>query len=418
MRNEKQHDHKAKPMTESNRAFLLLVVVMAVSLLGVILYAIQASTLGDAAARVGVGVITAAASMMVGGMLGFLFGIPRTFQGDEPSKYATETSERTDPKIDYKANTNLEQISDWLTKILVGVGLTQLTTLPEKLQQVASFVAQGLGDAPAAPAFAGVLLVVFHVSGFLLSYLWTRLYLPGEFRQADINALASQVKQVNQKVASLERQAELDAVAISYAQRQLNPSLDNPPVPSRELVEAIKVASPAAQALVFSQAQELRKDNWKDNPRSITKVIPIFQALIESDPAEKQHRYRGQLGYSLKDIPEHDWKGAEAALSKAIEIRGSWQKGWVLYEFNRALCKIAQMNAVGGSLPTDNNLMKSIIGDLSVTVKGGARELVLRDPVVKGWMEAHRVSQEDLEKSNGISPSIPPPAPTGPPASS
>ncbi len=33
-------------------------------------------------------------------------------------------------KVNYRSNTNLEQISDWLTKILVGVGLTQQTFFP------------------------------------------------------------------------------------------------------------------------------------------------------------------------------------------------------------------------------------------------------------------------------------------------
>src|SRR5262249_28659577 len=151
--------------------------------------------------------------------------------------------------------------------------------------QVSTYVGQGLGDAPSAPAFAGALLVVFSACGFLLSYLWTRLYLPGEFRQADINALASQVSRVNQKVASLERQAKLDAVAISYAQRQLNPSTDNPPARVKDLAEAIKTSSPAARALIFAQSQQVRKDNWQNNPAIMTRVLPIFQALVESDPA-------------------------------------------------------------------------------------------------------------------------------------
>jgi len=42
-------------MTESSRAFFALWVVMGVGLLGIILYAIQASTLGDGLVRIGTG---------------------------------------------------------------------------------------------------------------------------------------------------------------------------------------------------------------------------------------------------------------------------------------------------------------------------------------------------------------------------
>jgi len=38
----------------------------------------------------------------------------------------------------YSGNTNLEQISDWLTKILVGVGLTQLREIPGQVQRLAT----------------------------------------------------------------------------------------------------------------------------------------------------------------------------------------------------------------------------------------------------------------------------------------
>ena len=79
-----------------------------------------------------VGLLLAAASLSVGGLAGFLFGVPRSLQtpvlppvgGDGRSqKQADEIAAR------YATNTNLEQISDWLTKILVGVGLTQIGTI-------------------------------------------------------------------------------------------------------------------------------------------------------------------------------------------------------------------------------------------------------------------------------------------------
>jgi hypothetical protein len=78
-----------------------------------------------------VGLMTAGAAMFVGGLLGFLFGVPYTREGEQPA--GTKDGQGGQQKsgsdalpTSYRPNTSLEQISDWLTKILVGVGLVQI----------------------------------------------------------------------------------------------------------------------------------------------------------------------------------------------------------------------------------------------------------------------------------------------------
>jgi hypothetical protein len=74
----------------------------------------------------------------------------------------------------FEVNTNLEQISDWLTKILVGVGLVELGQIAAKGAELVAFVAPSLdGNKSAALG----LLIFFSVAGFLLGYLATRLRL-------------------------------------------------------------------------------------------------------------------------------------------------------------------------------------------------------------------------------------------------
>jgi hypothetical protein len=90
--------------------------------------------------------LLSAAALVVGVFLGFLFGIPRSLQtenssGTHPKEGAgtgAESNQET-PKPQYKANTNLEQISDWLTKILVGVGLTQFNNIPDLFDRVGGY---------------------------------------------------------------------------------------------------------------------------------------------------------------------------------------------------------------------------------------------------------------------------------------
>lgn len=65
----------------------------------------------------GVGLYLCGASTLVGGMIGFLFGVPR-------KNLAAEANNNRLAGRSYTPNTNLEHISDWLTKIIVGVGLT------------------------------------------------------------------------------------------------------------------------------------------------------------------------------------------------------------------------------------------------------------------------------------------------------
>lgn len=114
--------------------------------------------------------------------IGFLFGIPRVLQSDNPGAAGGSYIQRV--------NTNLEQISDWLTKIIVGLGLVQLQQLPGFLKGISLWAAASLPlgrdtSLTQVAAFATAFLVYFVVTGFLAGYLLTRLYLAGAFRRAD-----------------------------------------------------------------------------------------------------------------------------------------------------------------------------------------------------------------------------------------
>jgi len=70
-------------------------------------------------------------------------------------KVATATTSATaSPGSSLTVNTNLEQISDWLTKIIVGVSLVESQTLLEKMQNAATFMAKSMTRVDEAAAFA------------------------------------------------------------------------------------------------------------------------------------------------------------------------------------------------------------------------------------------------------------------------
>src|SRR6266545_5745851 len=148
---------------------------IALGLLGCVLYGLQFSSLEEALSVVSIAAFIGGGSLSIGAAIGFLFGIPRTLQSEDSERGATV----------YRANTNLEQISDWLTKIMVGVGLTQVSRLPSRMEGLTDFLSPGLGDLASSGTFALGILVYFFICGFFLGYLWTRIYLAGALASAD-----------------------------------------------------------------------------------------------------------------------------------------------------------------------------------------------------------------------------------------
>jgi len=94
------------------------------------------------------------ACLAVGGLLGFVFGIPRAMSPAErgATKEEDTTSTATPGKGQtWRANTNLEEVSDWLTKIIVGLSLVHLHEIETRLHTVSRMVAASIAE-PQFPA--------------------------------------------------------------------------------------------------------------------------------------------------------------------------------------------------------------------------------------------------------------------------
>lgn len=394
----------------SEKALRTLWFLILAGALGIVLFALQVSNWREFFSAVATGLMIAGASLLIGGFLGFLFGIPRTLQQERPVALTDNTSEprseNADRSVNYQANTNLEQISDWLTKILVGVGLTQIDKIPAALQQVSQNISVGFGSTSITPVFVLPTILFFLICGFLFGYLWTRLFLPGAFRQADLSVLIDQVKEARteakratNKVSEFEKQRELDARALTLVLQQLNPSKDIPAPTQEQLNEAIKVASQPVRIQVFNQAQNLRSENWQRDKEKMALTVPLFKALIECDTDGRYHRNHAQLGYALKDQLKPDLAAAAAELTRAIEIRGSWQEnGWLFYEFNRALCLIRGDAAFNAGQASKPEVREKILSDLQASAKDDyILRILLEEPDIKKWMSQNSVTRKDLK---------------------
>ena len=174
-----------------------------------------------------VGILTAGAAWIAGLLLGFIFGLPQprarsnaieqvrqTQAGSQPvaqspagnppmaqaqagSQAITQASagsqadaqaQKPNDQNAPESPTNLEHIADWLTKLILGAGLTQIGKIPEKLDSLANYIGQAMGEAVASAdwkaykLFALAICLFFSLCGFLFGYLWGRLFMPGTFR--------------------------------------------------------------------------------------------------------------------------------------------------------------------------------------------------------------------------------------------
>lgn len=130
--------------------------------------------------------LTSLSFSALGGLLGFLFGVPRAPQSDALKNGRSQEGAPTGPGVQLAVNTNLEQISDWLTKLLVGLGLVELREIPVLLRRMTSLIAPVICvDGQPAEVLSLAIILSSSIFGFSFAYMATRLYLARAFKQAD-----------------------------------------------------------------------------------------------------------------------------------------------------------------------------------------------------------------------------------------
>ena len=197
-------------LTSALQRFIYL--MAAIGIIVILIYGWRYRNTG-AFAVISVALMVAAAALLSGGLLGFLFGVPHTEGREVGQSGPTTEGEAFGLPSDrglltsYRPNTSLEQISDWLTKILVGVGLVEIKVIPGKLTSLAAYIAKGMGTGEGAEAFALSLVIYFTACGFVFGFLWARLYLVRLFREGDT------VKALKARLSRLEEQQRPNASA-------------------------------------------------------------------------------------------------------------------------------------------------------------------------------------------------------------
>jgi PASTA domain len=180
-----QPDHEAAKQTQVNslgrRTQLQNAIFVACCVAGAVITGLTivcVATLTVFKGGMAPGLFGGLASLFAGGFAGFLFSIP---------------NENQQPNSALLINTSLNQIAEWLTKIIVGVSLVNAQNAYTFFKEAAHALGAGLASGPqqpAADAFAAGLIVTFFFLGFISTYLLTRLWISVAIVVADQLALA------------------------------------------------------------------------------------------------------------------------------------------------------------------------------------------------------------------------------------
>jgi hypothetical protein len=247
----------------------------------------------------------------MGGLVGFLFGIPRQVRQSNKSSNNANESKGTSNEEPRSDATNLEQVSDWLTKIILGAGLTQLIKLPPTLKSLGEQFKGGFDGNPLLPILIVMNSLVF---GFFAGYLLTQLFLAQALKRAQ--DAANKVTAVLDNVDNLERLGKIGAATATLEAAVSNLPKDIPVQSKRALIER----------LTYNALYEPPPDGFQ-------KTIRYAEQYIQEEPKNasariwanlaaalgQKYKYDQEKGVPQQVLDETRRRALEAA-TKAIEL--------------------------------------------------------------------------------------------------
>jgi hypothetical protein len=276
--NEQQEDEKIKELSDKTWLRIKWVLYIGLAVVAIISFHepgnIFLNAMWTIISRIGCGLLVAGASLAAGGFLGFIFGIPSLLQNQNLTASKPTT---------FKYNDNLVQISDWLTKIIVGVGLTQLNIIPGKVLRLGNLLSVNFGGGDWGRNAALALIFYFLLFGFLIIYFWTRTDFTNIMKKTDDDI--NMVKEENKKIKG-ENEAIKDLVASEK---------------SKESIENNELASDIS---TISMLKEKSSDDLKQKlevlKQKVKEVLPDKLIVVEDD--RQKNRWGGKKENNGKQI--------------------------------------------------------------------------------------------------------------------
>ncbi|MEB3210370.1 MAG: transglycosylase SLT domain-containing protein [Leptolyngbyaceae bacterium] len=147
-----------------------------------------------------------------------------------------------------------------------------------------------------------------------------------------------------------------------------------------ELRYAIQHASAEERTQIFKLTKEFRSMSSRSSvlKTRIQRMIPVFDALVASDP--ENHEYHAQLAFAYKDAANPNYQAAITHLNQAIQLRGEANRSstWK-YELNRAIATIQQTVTDTGSYRSPELVSEAITRDLLAVLNIHSLDSILKD---------------------------------------
>jgi len=151
-----------------------------------------------------IGIILGISAFMSFYFMGTLFGMPKRIN---------------DKESDYSLNNSLVEISDWLTKIIVGLGLVNLKQIPDYLLSLGEYVrASSKYEGQLLNIYSIGIVIYFCFLGLYIGYNYMRLVLSNKYKYADDNMIRKELEKANEKIQEVKEEIQEKEIKIIQSQ--------------------------------------------------------------------------------------------------------------------------------------------------------------------------------------------------------
>jgi hypothetical protein len=289
--------------------FPLLKFLATVGCLLILLYALRFWTSGDVLRILGVGILVAAASLTLGFLIAFIFCIPHTRSDKDCGPSANQDASTSDPNapppVSDAPSRNLVELSDWLTKIIISLGLVELKSIITGLGSFSYYVGTSLSPETCQPGMAcngftlsgqvaALAIMFFYFAlGFLWGSLWTYLYF-----QRDLGKLVQRLQQYKNNTDFIwNAEADMKEGKLDEAMEEIDQAIKNNPKDGRAVLTKARILKRKAE-----QPDPQNPDRTLLN--QALEVVNLAIALLpgKAEPIYNKACYQALLGIDKSEV--------------------------------------------------------------------------------------------------------------------
>jgi hypothetical protein len=277
----------------------------------------------------------AGASIAGGAAIGFLFGLPRSEKYRFINKSDTNHNSNN---YDYSDNTNLEEVSDWLSKIIVGLTLIKLKTIINWIDLSAHSIESAFKDHCNtgvylnAYVFGYCIIILYFLAGGGLCYLWARTNLSKILTMSRLNQANLDKQQLVGQVQALTNPGLASNMNIEM-QQKLTADVGTIEVPTPEFKSIIESVYNAKSVI---DKTDIQKGRWGGKPQVGDKVleaiydpnssfIGLYHIKIQVRSLNVDTPITGQVAFFLHDTFPKEIVYAAAINNKAEIKITAWE---------------------------------------------------------------------------------------------